>query len=294
MSLILSILNQKLYPGAGDVDDCWAVATIWAYRAATDATVLPTVPEFRAAANKPDLPGPTGGNITDIMRAVAKLWPNLGVEEYEHPSWEPFVAKVKAGGIASLAVLSSLLPPALRFGFYGNHQVGVAYEGGQLLVANPLARQGSAPVPINEAHLRDAALGIANGWVLAAIFPRGGPMVTTMLTLLPYGGGKFTIPAGHTVKSFTLSDTGTVVFGPVFGPIDHASSAEYDATMVTSATRGNPFIRVTTGALAGQYIGVTGMVLVPNQPPQADCSDAVAKAIAADRANAKVEIVWPS
>jgi len=170
--MYLAILNQKVYPGAGDVDDCWAVATIWAYRASTGATSLPTMTAFRAAAGNPDRPGPTGGNITDIMRAVGRLWPSLPVEEYEHPSWDAFATKVKAGGIASLAVLSSLLPKTMRYGFMGAHQIGVFYENG-FLIANPLAPQGSDPQPIKETILRDAALAVANGWVLAAIFPRG-------------------------------------------------------------------------------------------------------------------------
>ena len=169
--MYLAILNQKVYPGAGDWDDCWAVATIWAYRAATDATSLPTVPEFRAAAKKPDKPGPTGGNITDIMRAVGVLWPHAGVVEYERPDWPSFSARVRAGDIASLALDSGLLPRQMRFGFDGSHQVGVAYVNG-FLMANPLAPQGSEPIPIKETVLRDAALGIANGWVLAALFPR--------------------------------------------------------------------------------------------------------------------------
>ena len=49
--MILTVISQRLYPGAGDIDDCWVVATCWAARAAGVAH-LPTVPEFRAAANK--------------------------------------------------------------------------------------------------------------------------------------------------------------------------------------------------------------------------------------------------
>ena len=147
----------------------------WAFRAATGVTSLPTVPEFRAAANKPDKPGPTGGNITDIMRAVGRLWPSLGVVEYEHPDWDTFARKVKDGQIASLAILSSALPRKMRFGFDGAHQIGLVYENG-FLMANPLAPQGSAPIPISEAYLKNAALAVSNGWVLAALFPRSDDM----------------------------------------------------------------------------------------------------------------------
>lgn len=178
MTLLLSVLNQAKYPGAGAIiDDCWAVATIWAYRAATGATILPTITAFRAAAGKPDVPGKVvGGNIADIMRAVGVLWPDEPVTEWAHPDWDGFAALVRAGGIASLAVSSALLPTALRYGFLGAHQVGVVYEGGQWLVANPLAPQGSAPQAITEPLLSLAARAVDNGWVLAAVFPRGVEM----------------------------------------------------------------------------------------------------------------------
>ena len=195
MSRDLAVLSQKSYPAAGDVDDCWAVATIWAHRAATGDTHLPTMTEFRAAAGNPDKPGPTGGNIADIMRACAKLWPGTAVQ-YSSPGWTPFVAAVKAGNIASLAVLSSKLPANLRFGFAGNHQVGVAYEGGQLVVANPLAPQGSAPIPITEDALHKAASAVANGWILAALF-EATPMLNFHV-ISPLATGLLTVThAGH-------------------------------------------------------------------------------------------------
>ena len=172
MTADLSVLDQRVYPGAGDIDDCWVVATQWAYRASTAyPRGMTTVPEFRKAAGKPDLPGPSGGSITDIMRAVRTLWPGLDVIEYERPSWSGFMGEMRTGRYASLAVLSSQLPAKLRFGFNGPHQVGVAMVGGTLLVANPLAKQGSAPIPITEAELARAAVNVANGWVLAALFP---------------------------------------------------------------------------------------------------------------------------
>ena len=169
----LTVLNQRVYPGAGDVDDCFVVATEWAYRASTaNPTGMTTVPVFRKAAGKPDLPGPTGGNLDDIMLAVGKLWPALDVVGYKHPSWQGFMDAMREGRYASLAVLSSQLPSNLRFGFNGPHQVGVAMVAGVLLVANPLAKQGSAPIPISSVQLARAAAGLNNGWVMAALFPK--------------------------------------------------------------------------------------------------------------------------
>jgi hypothetical protein len=236
-----AVLNQKLYPGAGDVDDCWVVATCWAARIA-GVRDLPTVTEFRAAANKPDKPGATGGSLTDIMRAVGVLWPDLGVVKYQSTNWDAFALALRRGKVASLGVLSSLLPAGLRFGFGGAHQVGVLFEGGYL-VANPLAPQGSEPIPISETALRASARGLAQGWILAALFPRGGD---TMAVALNGTDRKFASTHARDLKvgtQFWRTTTETLTRAPRdlvvddYGyPVDTpgwaavgASSAGYDA-----------------------------------------------------------------
>lgn len=186
MTLPLAI-SQIGYPGAGDVDDCWVVATIWAAKAA-GAVRMPTVPEFRAAAGNPDRPGPTGGDLTQIMRATPTIWPELTTEEFKAQDWPGFLAKLRAGWIASLAVLSSFLPADLRYNFYGSHQIGVAMVGDTIYVMNPLMKNGAILRTIAPSILRSAALVVANGWVLAALFkPKGGatvPNVTTVEAVL--------------------------------------------------------------------------------------------------------------
>lgn len=164
------VISQLNYPGAGDTDDCWCVATIWAALAADPSIRKPTVPEFRAAAHNPDLPGPTGGNLSQIVHASVALWPQLTVQAYSSTDWFGFSDKVRAGWIASLAVQSSALPAELRFGFLGAHQIGVAFDTGALMVMNPLARNGAALLPITELNLRSAARAVLNGWVTAALF----------------------------------------------------------------------------------------------------------------------------
>lgn len=95
--------------------------------------------------------------------------------------------------------------------------------------------------------------------------------VSTLITVLPWGG-RFTVPGGATITGFKLDgpggDTGTRK--EFTAPAD-GSSADYDATMVTSATTGNPFIRVSTGALAGFYVTVAAVVEMPNPAPEPDC-----------------------
>lgn len=169
----LGALNQKIYPGARDVDDCWVVATIWACRYQTHQQGnLPTVPEFRVAAGNPDDPfRPDGGNHFQIDRASDTLWPTVKNLHFASRDWATFTAYLKRGGSASVATKSSLLPSILRFGFYGPHQISVVHRDGHFKAMNPLAPKGSPLITISEADLKRAVLGL-NGWVLAVIFPK--------------------------------------------------------------------------------------------------------------------------
>jgi hypothetical protein len=96
-------------------------------------------------------------------------------------------------------------------------------------------------------------------------------IVSTVITVLPWGG-HFSIPGGTTITGFKLDAPGgeTGTRKEFTAPAD-GSSADYDATMVTSATTGNPFIRVSNGALAGFYVTVAAVVEVPNPAPDPDC-----------------------
>ncbi len=161
--------SQRTWPGAGDIDDCWVVSTIWAACAA-GATYKPTVPQFRAAAHKPDLPGPTGGDLDDIMRAIPDLWPDAVAEEFRDEDWAGFMDMLKAGWVASMAVLSAKLPASLQYRFYGAHQIAVGMTSGLIFVMNPLMVQGAALRVIGESELKRAALSVANGTILAAMF----------------------------------------------------------------------------------------------------------------------------
>ena len=169
--MIYPVISQVTYPLVGDVDDCSVVSTFWAARDAGYAGRLPTVPEFRRAAGVPDRPGPSGIDNYHVWLGVqgtalrdlrGTLW---------NAKWEPFALAVKGGASASLATLSSKLPPYLRFGFNGAHRVGVAWDGATFMVANPLAPGGSAPLPCPEATLKAAAYAVSAGYALAVTFP---------------------------------------------------------------------------------------------------------------------------
>jgi hypothetical protein len=180
------VLSQKAYPGVGDIDDCWAIATIWAATGSDPCLKKPTITRFRWAAGNPDDPyRADGGNLSQISKAVPIIWPTAKYHAVQTRYWPTFKAHMGNAHFISLAVDSGKLPAALRFGFYGNHQVGIwrSPRTGYIYCANPLAPQGSRPVRITEAALKYAAMGLegAAGWILAACF-------TPIPVHLRYGG----------------------------------------------------------------------------------------------------------
>jgi len=168
-STLPGALSQVGYPGAGDIDDCWAVATIWAANAA-GYSYRPNMSVFRAAAHNPDRPGPTGGTLDDVMRGARGCYPGAHIRRYHSSSWDGFISLLKAGWVGSLAVLSSALPSNLHYGFHGRHQIGVAYQNGSYFVMNPLQRNGARPDAISGADLRRAARGFTGGTISACLF----------------------------------------------------------------------------------------------------------------------------
>ena len=161
--MVLSVLSQRTYPGAGDIDDCWAVATIWAAASSKPTIAYPTITTFRQKAGKPDLPGPTGGNIFDCERGADGCWPTLPNELVVTSDWNAIVTRLKAGKPASIAVDSAKLPSRLRYNFYGKHQVGVKYEGTTLYCMNPLAPPDTRPLSITWTELRLAMAALIPG-----------------------------------------------------------------------------------------------------------------------------------
>lgn len=161
MSILPPVISQIGYPGAGDIDDCWVVSTVWAEQASRPGSFKPTVPQFRAKADRPDAPGATGGNISNVYNGARGTWPTLPITLYKSAQVEPLINAVKAGRIASVALDSSALPARLRFGFMFKHQCGLASpDGTHLLLMNPLASSGSALLAITPSELARAMLGL--------------------------------------------------------------------------------------------------------------------------------------
>jgi hypothetical protein len=152
------VFNQKRWPKAGDVDDCWCLADLMAVHGVAPWLRLPNITEFRAAAEKPDVQGvPNGGTVDDSFKAIRKLWPDLQVELVAGGTFATVLAAIKGGRPVSLSVLSGSLPAALQFGFTGAHRVCVYWNATDLKVLNPLARPHSRSKVIEEAVLEKAA-----------------------------------------------------------------------------------------------------------------------------------------
>jgi len=211
--ILPAVLSQIGYPGAGDIDDCWVVASVWAAKVADPHARQPSVPAFREDARNPDQPGPTGGDLNDVIRGSVRSWPYLTIAKYSSTDWAAFERRLTEGWSASLGVLSAELPVYLRFGFQGSHQVGVAFNAGEFMVANPLARDGSRPLPCPMTQLRTAARKHGMGTVLAALYKpweatdvlvyisdgtpsRGTATVTDDTNLIRSDGAKTPIKAG--------------------------------------------------------------------------------------------------
>ena len=159
---IFQVFSQKAWPGIGDVDDCWVLASLQAVHTVAPWLKLPGVKVFREKAEVPDTPGQLDvGDEHDMKRGLDALYPNLGVELVDGMSFQEFVERVRSGRPAAVVVKAGDLPAALQFGYEGIHAITVAFddETGNLLIADPLAKPHSKPVPIPQPALRRAIEG---------------------------------------------------------------------------------------------------------------------------------------
>jgi len=104
-----------------------------------------------------------------------------------------------------------------------------------------------------------------------------------IITVLPFGG-RFAIPPNATITGFKLDGPNWTIGTTKKVTADaDGSSADYDATMVNGNIKGNPFIRVSTGVLAGFYVTTAAVVETLNPAPTADCTE-LEKTVAAQDA----------
>jgi hypothetical protein len=168
------VYNQVSWPGVGDVDDCSVIATFWALVASghLKRENLPTVAAFRAAAGVPDGPGPSGITNAQVLTALGRLYPAAKARSFVG-GWAAFLLIIGRGEVASLSVRGADLPAALRYGFDGPHQVGLATTPGpSLRLMNPLGPQGTVVPAIPGDALRKAAEALfGDGKFHAVVIP---------------------------------------------------------------------------------------------------------------------------
>lgn len=172
------VLSQRTYPGAGDIDDCWCVACIWAAIASRPTIWRPTITYFRAKAGDPDDGDRDGGSIDECYAGSVGCWSWLSITKYVSSNYSLLMTSIKAGRPASVALDSAKLPSRLRFNFYRKHQVGIGWDGTRFRIANPLATEGSTPLAITQIELLSAMAGLVSPVSYRAVLfpaPVAGP-----------------------------------------------------------------------------------------------------------------------
>lgn len=242
-------LNQKVYPGVGDIDDCWVVATIWAIRRETRQTThLPNCKVYRAAAGDPDDGRKDGGTLDEIAQGASRLYPHINFIKYAKPNgWAGLVALLDKGYTVSIATKSSYLPRAYRFGFLGTHQIAAFKRDGKFYIMNPLQPQGSAPMRISEASLKSAVYHFANGWVMGLVVPN--------INL-----GKFVMKASKPTlyKRWSRRPNGTWTYS-VRTTLKGWSATACPPETFTAGGKRRKLAFISTGGNAGYYVEVTGV-----------------------------------
>lgn len=176
------VFNQKRWPQAGDVDDCWVISAVQAANVTSPWLRLVSVPTFRKHAHNIDVQGQAnGGNITEIKRGLEGTYPSLAgsLKVKRGTGWMDLMMQLDLGRPVTVAIDSAKLPPDLAFGFTGLHQITLAVperlvDKPKLLYANPLAPVYSRWLEVPRQAVRDAVMSygkLVNGnrgaWFIA-------------------------------------------------------------------------------------------------------------------------------
>jgi len=243
--MILPGVYTQRTPAAGDLDECWVYATIWAAKAADSQARIPGVTEFRREAGDPDDGIRDGGSIAEVEKASRAIWPHITQIRYQRngsAAWDGLMVHLRAGRTVSLSVDSGDLPSYARFGFTGKHAVGVALRDGNLYLANPLAAQGSRPLVISEASLERAALGLlpGTGYVYAYIF-------------VPVHHYRVSVRAGTFWFRYIRKADGTFTRERRFTLRGFSADCEQAGHLLAMGSR-RSLCRLTSGVYAGSYV----------------------------------------
>lgn len=155
------VFNQTRWPAAGDVDDCWVVASIQAANVTLPWAPLVSVKTFREAAGDPDDGVSDGGTIAEVRDGLTGVYPELRgrLAVFAKSAWSDYAGAILAHRPMVAFVWSAALPPRLRYGFDGAHAITIIANGaGEVLVANPLAAVYSRWDRATLEDLREAVL----------------------------------------------------------------------------------------------------------------------------------------
>lgn len=293
VAILKKNLSQVGYPGAGDIDDCWIVATLTCVHNLVPLLKLPTVPEFRAAAGKPDVQGRSdGGTRTDIVRGLRNLYPKIPMTS-SYVRWHVFKGLMKPGRVASIAVASAYLPSALRYGFNGAHQIAVEQiSDGRWVILNPLAKKGTAPQAISESTLMEAALRIGGGYVLYVLFSTSLREYFALNVFVRSDTpGTFVIPAGKVVNGYRWGSGGWSRV-KTWSARSTPSSGSFDYVLRRSSGSAVPSVvlHVTGGYFDGLFISSASVDEKIAPPPLAYTKAQLDAAVAAAKTEVKTAV----
>lgn len=243
-----------------------------------------------------------GSNLTDLRKGMLSRWGWTGSLP-SRPSFANLWAALKPGVGAVVQGSMGSVPVHFRrwdlaFGANGKlapHAVYAQREDSQDRVwwMNPQAPKGYAGEWMSKKDLESYYGGFAGQVTIGKIGSRQVPLpdtsteeneLITTITTLPHGG-KYVIPAGARVVGIKFDPvSGKVSATKEWEPRTVPSSASYDAEVVTTAVRGNPFIRAIDGAFAGFLISKGQVQATPKPapvPPATDCTPAANAAVSA-------------
>lgn len=234
-------------------------------------------------------PASPGWSLKDADLAASRMGVNFTI--VLGGSWSGLVARRAEGRMIVLQGDSDEFTSGCSSRFDGDHCIDIHPNEnslGEWLTGDPICSSWRWE---DEATLRKYAENFGNGSVLygftdvVPVAENEEADVAVVITLVPEKG-KFTIPANKAVIGYKVDPTtGLVAEQKTWTARSTPSSASYDARIVTTAFRGNPFLRASDGFFDDFWISAGQVDDVPDVDPVVDCSVQVKTAFAAGQAD---------
>lgn len=266
-------------------ENCVPASVANALRSATQGKVDKTGGEVRALVKQSEETNPytPGWSLDDAHLAAKRLGEPLTI--MAGSSWLGLKTKRNEGRMIVLQGDSEEFSSGCSAAFDGDHCIVIHpatnSKTGRWLKGDPICQ---AWIWEDEAVLRRYAENFGGGksyFAYTDVVPVVGVEeveVAVVISITPERG-RYTIPANTVVTGLKIDPTtGEVATTKKWAANPNPSTASYDARIITTAFRGNPFIRAVDGFFAGYWIS-TGLVdEKPDQAPVIDCSAQVTAA----------------